>query len=1161
MSGKHRAAVSLRTRMIFIGAIGAAFLLIGGLAASAALLPSATGATITSDKADYKPGSTVTLTGAAWASNEQVHIVVNDSIGQTWKLESGINGAAQDPVADGSGGFTYAFSLPTQFISDYDVTATGPVSGTATTTFTDGGAVLSQCQNGGVGDPLEPCEGGSPPDGGAGPHGFKNYEPGNVNGGKGHWGEGEFLPYRTILSGVASGTHTLDIRYDTVNNNKHALDYLGSFDTTETTSLTATAFHYNQNNPCFDIDLGTGTCTPSSPTDTRQIPAPIITNCGGSSGTGPSLTNATMGSIAIFGRTNTDITDVQYLAENHDAGGGSCDTSVRISFTTPAGAPAGGDNLVVSWSAHIASRADWGNGNSASAINGSPFHMHLDKFDGASTGSQDRQLATNAIFFQPSLVTHVHNAAHQDITGGQVLVGAPVHDTATLSNTSQNLQGNPNAAGTVTYTLFKNGTCTAGTNNINVISTQDVTVTDSVVPDSNVFSPQSAGSYSYLAVYSGDEPQGQNLGATAACEPFTVITATPTVSTQIHQEPDPATGTPTDVQGTTIPLGSTIHDSATVSASGGGATPTGTVTFTFYKNTKTCAPGTNNANVVGSNTVNLSSGVAHPSASRGPLAAGDYSFATHYNSQAPYVDADGPCEWVTVGPGTPTIGTTIHDANDAKIDEGSSIALGSVVHDTAQVGGSVGSFTPTGAVTFTFYTTANCGTGSAIATAGSPDAGNGDPRSIDTSALAVGHYGFKATVAADANFSSKTSACEPFDVKKAQLTIGTKIHNASHGQIQENTSIALGSVVHDTAQVGGTVGSFSPGAVTFTFYTGTNCASGTAIAKAATNDPSSGDPRSIDTSALAAGDYGFKASVAGNSNYYGATSSCEPFSVSKKQLTIGTKIHNSNHNVIPDGSVVPLTNNIVHDTAQVGGKVGTFATGAVTFTFYSGANCTNGTAIATANAVDSSSGDPRSVDTSALPVGQYGFKATVASNSNYDGATSACEPFSVASIGKTMGYWGNKNGIARIQANGGYAANSVTLGRGAVIDTKDEALKVLPNTLNACGKGSPIIFSDQTATHDCSVATGINKNSLNTLAAQTLALGYNIKILPSFSGQTLASLACTQYATAGLTGSSTVNQTFTAAVALINGSASGGTTTQTQIGAMNQLLGCVNREL
>jgi hypothetical protein len=303
----------------------------------------------------------------------------------------------------------------------------------------------------------------------------------------------------------------------------------------------------------------------------------------------------------------------------------------------------------------------------------------------------------------------------------------------------------------------------------------------------------------------------------------------------------------------------------------------------------------------------------------------------------------------------------------------------------------------------------------------------------------------------------------------------------------------------------------------------------------------------------------------GDDNYSADDAPCETVTINKVKLTIGTIIHDAQHNAIADGSVVSLTNNVLHDTAQVGGKVGNFATGSVTFAFYSGPNCTNPVASFPASALaspDVGNGDPRSAATSPLAVGSYGFKATVAGNANYEGATSACEPFSIASIGKTMGYWGNKNGIARItNAPGGYAGNAVNIGRGANIDTKEESLKVLPKTLNACGKGSVIIFSDQTTTTKCSLAKGINESSLNTLAAQTLALGYNIKILPSFTGQTLTQLACTQYATAGLTGSSTVNDAFTAAVALINGSASGGTTTQAQIGAMNQLLGCVNREL
>src|SRR6266568_3061623 len=104
---------------------------------------SASGPTIASDQADYSPGSTVTLTGAGWAPNEAVHINVNDSVGNTWSLNSN-----PDPVADSNGGFTYSFSLPNSFIANYTVTATGPTSGTATTTFTDSG-----CPASGTGNP------------------------------------------------------------------------------------------------------------------------------------------------------------------------------------------------------------------------------------------------------------------------------------------------------------------------------------------------------------------------------------------------------------------------------------------------------------------------------------------------------------------------------------------------------------------------------------------------------------------------------------------------------------------------------------------------------------------------------------------------------------------------------------------------------------------------------------------------------------------------------------------------------------------------------------------------------------------------------------------------------------------------------------------------
>jgi hypothetical protein len=85
---------------------------------------------ITSDLADYPPGATVTLTGAAWGAGEAVHIFVNDDVGQTWQYNA-------DVTADASGGFTTRFSLPNYFVANYGVTATGSSGAAATTTFTD----------------------------------------------------------------------------------------------------------------------------------------------------------------------------------------------------------------------------------------------------------------------------------------------------------------------------------------------------------------------------------------------------------------------------------------------------------------------------------------------------------------------------------------------------------------------------------------------------------------------------------------------------------------------------------------------------------------------------------------------------------------------------------------------------------------------------------------------------------------------------------------------------------------------------------------------------------------------------------------------------------------------------------------------------------------
>jgi uncharacterized repeat protein (TIGR01451 family) len=87
--------------------------------------------TITSDKADYAPGETVTLSGSGWTGDTTVHIHVDDTLGKTWSHDA-------DVPVDELGNISDVFVLSTRFVSQYDVTATGIETGrVATTTFTD----------------------------------------------------------------------------------------------------------------------------------------------------------------------------------------------------------------------------------------------------------------------------------------------------------------------------------------------------------------------------------------------------------------------------------------------------------------------------------------------------------------------------------------------------------------------------------------------------------------------------------------------------------------------------------------------------------------------------------------------------------------------------------------------------------------------------------------------------------------------------------------------------------------------------------------------------------------------------------------------------------------------------------------------------------------
>src|SRR5215210_2205087 len=114
--------------LTIFAALVAAFAFSG--AAAAAVDQGTPAPAISSDKADYAPGELVTLHGSNWAPGEVVTVDVNDDQGTTWRRTVNV-------TANASGEITDQFNLPDWFVATYAVIATGPLSGTATTSFTD----------------------------------------------------------------------------------------------------------------------------------------------------------------------------------------------------------------------------------------------------------------------------------------------------------------------------------------------------------------------------------------------------------------------------------------------------------------------------------------------------------------------------------------------------------------------------------------------------------------------------------------------------------------------------------------------------------------------------------------------------------------------------------------------------------------------------------------------------------------------------------------------------------------------------------------------------------------------------------------------------------------------------------------------------------------
>ncbi len=189
--------------------------------------------TVSTDKLDYAPGSTVYITSSEFTSGSTIQYTItwedvfgNDYI-NTWQVTDGAAGDG-DPVG---GTIDTTWIVPVSALdSTLTLTALEDTDGdglfeegelSATTMFTDRAqANLDQWGNGQAPDAATAAD---------------EWQNGNLNEAKSHYAEGDFIPYRTVMADMTTGAfYTLKISWDTTKDDgpttDHVIDYIGTYD-------------------------------------------------------------------------------------------------------------------------------------------------------------------------------------------------------------------------------------------------------------------------------------------------------------------------------------------------------------------------------------------------------------------------------------------------------------------------------------------------------------------------------------------------------------------------------------------------------------------------------------------------------------------------------------------------------------------------------------------------------------------------------------------------------------------------------------------------------------------------------------------------------------------------------------------------------------------
>jgi uncharacterized repeat protein (TIGR01451 family) len=311
-----------------------------------------------------------------------------------------------------------------------------------------------------------------------------------------------------------------------------------------------------------------------------------------------------------------------------------------------------------------------------------------------------------------------------------VTLGNAISDTATLSGVI-----NGTSAGSIRFDLYGPSTTAVCTGTPVFTDTVNSVSADGSYP-SALYTPTSAGTYWWVASYSGDVNNAPASGSCGDTGESSLVQGTPVISTTALSP---------------VAIGTAISDTATLSGVVNG-TSSGTIRFDLYgPSTTPVCTGT----PVYTNTVNdVSADGPYGSGPYTPTTAGTYWWIATYSGDINNAGAAGTCgdtgESSVVGPKVPTIAT-----------QASAAEIGGSISDVATLSGASTSPVAGGSITFDLYgpsATANCSS-AAIFTSIRTVTGNGSYTSDSYTPSAPGNYWWVAHYSGDVNNSGADGTC------------------------------------------------------------------------------------------------------------------------------------------------------------------------------------------------------------------------------------------------------------------------------------------------------------------------------------------------------------------------------------------------------------------